>query len=457
MQTGGQQAANDVLGETAEGKRRRVTQACDNCSKRRARCDGAAVCGRCTEKGLVCIYSRQMKKRGPTRGAAVSVRERISRLEKLLDSSAAQNLDEATRNEVARSLRELGSNTGSHEDDEEEDYGGSTYSPDANQAMYAPRAEHGRRSGVGVAMSQQSSASAGNFAIPWLGSASPAAAAPSDESNTFVAPALSFHSSSLTPVNPGPSFLLGPVGNGLPVFMSPSLYQSLVRTFLSVMWPTLPILHPSSLLNNPSRYPSAIILIVLAAGIRFSKDPELTAFLGNQARNTLADQLYEKAWDTIKTLFMEYTKQPTMWDIILLIHLEVYLGVCSGQVGAALRWVEFMLIAIREIELDENEDLNTDAGIFAEESRRAFWSLFLIDRGMTFGSSIRTFAIPRERYMLVKFPISDDVFAGERPYNPAEHRSATLSLFSNDLSSYPLFVPTFGQFAKLIVVSFRWP
>ncbi|GAA5988586.1 hypothetical protein JCM10908_003629 [Rhodotorula pacifica] len=74
-------------------KKRRVTRACDNCRKRRIKCQSYpdatsldAPCVICTDAGApeLCTYSKPARKRGPQAGKARSLAEKCSTLERLL-------------------------------------------------------------------------------------------------------------------------------------------------------------------------------------------------------------------------------------------------------------------------------------------------------------------------------------------------------------------------------------
>jgi hypothetical protein len=448
-----------------------------------------------------------MRKRGPSKGSAVSVRERISRLEKLLEATDGKAIDEATRKEVAEKLRELGSGSGSGSpgvvhgmdfgDGEEDADARSTFSfEDGSNGVYSAPAHLSHMlnpapayGGVGLAASTLNPAPAyggtpstsGTFPAANLGvglaAASPGyfpflssvsnggVATPSNfpgfsasENGTVpkMASSGSFHSNAATPNSASSNTLYSSTNSGvLPMFMSLRVYRSLVGTFLSAVWPTLPILHPPTLLSNPGAYPAMLIHLVLAVGIRFSKDPEVIDNLAGtlwKSREVYADSLFEQAHKDATTAFMEIDRGITAWDVMTILHLELYAGAIGGRVGVALRWMELAILLSREIALDNNDDLSTDEGIRAEERRRMFWALFMMDRGMTFGSSIRPFSIPRERAMPVKLPFPDDVFTGDKPYLTGATQSASLSLFVNDLSPFPLFMTSLGQFAKLVLL-----
>lgn len=56
----------------AEAKRKYVSEACIECKKRHAKCDGKSPCGNCTMKELVCSFPEMTvkKKRGPAPGSS---------------------------------------------------------------------------------------------------------------------------------------------------------------------------------------------------------------------------------------------------------------------------------------------------------------------------------------------------------------------------------------------------
>ncbi|KAI9010740.1 hypothetical protein DFJ74DRAFT_610655, partial [Hyaloraphidium curvatum] len=66
---GGGGNPNVDLQYTKERKpRERITQACDHCVRRRRRCSGLQPCALCAAAGKDCVFSREVKKRGPPKG-----------------------------------------------------------------------------------------------------------------------------------------------------------------------------------------------------------------------------------------------------------------------------------------------------------------------------------------------------------------------------------------------------
>ncbi|TPX32845.1 hypothetical protein SmJEL517_g04121 [Synchytrium microbalum] len=69
---------------TANGrKRKHATQACDYCSRRKVRCDGAKpTCATCSERGVgdQCTYGRVQRRRGPKSSPAAALKLRVQEL-----------------------------------------------------------------------------------------------------------------------------------------------------------------------------------------------------------------------------------------------------------------------------------------------------------------------------------------------------------------------------------------
>ncbi|KAI8069027.1 fungal-specific transcription factor domain-containing protein [Gilbertella persicaria] len=71
----------------AEHKRQRVSKACEQCRRKKVKCDGASpFCNNCSTLGLTCHYKESTKKRGPPKGYIEAIEGRLHRLEALLGS-----------------------------------------------------------------------------------------------------------------------------------------------------------------------------------------------------------------------------------------------------------------------------------------------------------------------------------------------------------------------------------
>ncbi|KAF9968043.1 hypothetical protein BGZ70_007055 [Mortierella alpina] len=68
-----------------DGKRRRVSRACDTCRRKKVRCDGLQPsCTNCTTFGFQCTFNDSAKKRGPPKGYIEALENRLHRMENLL-------------------------------------------------------------------------------------------------------------------------------------------------------------------------------------------------------------------------------------------------------------------------------------------------------------------------------------------------------------------------------------
>ncbi|KAG1451614.1 hypothetical protein G6F56_008042 [Rhizopus delemar] len=75
------------MSEHVEQKRQRVSKACEQCRKKKVKCDGASpLCTNCISLGIQCSYKETTKKRGPPKGYIEAIEGRLHRLEALLGS-----------------------------------------------------------------------------------------------------------------------------------------------------------------------------------------------------------------------------------------------------------------------------------------------------------------------------------------------------------------------------------
>ncbi|KAJ1907740.1 hypothetical protein LPJ81_000562 [Coemansia sp. IMI 209127] len=79
-----------------DGKRQRVSRACDKCRRKKVKCDGKhPVCTHCEELGHQCTYLDATKKRGPPKGYIEVIETRLHKVEELLRGLVAANPDAA--------------------------------------------------------------------------------------------------------------------------------------------------------------------------------------------------------------------------------------------------------------------------------------------------------------------------------------------------------------------------
>ncbi|RUP49124.1 hypothetical protein BC936DRAFT_143243 [Jimgerdemannia flammicorona] len=81
--------------DPANPKRKRLTQACDICRKKKIKCDGGKPsCANCVRHHLVCTYLPSNKKRGPRQGYIEMLEKRLDKMERMLQRSQGLSLDD---------------------------------------------------------------------------------------------------------------------------------------------------------------------------------------------------------------------------------------------------------------------------------------------------------------------------------------------------------------------------
>ncbi|CAG8582267.1 13409_t:CDS:2 [Acaulospora morrowiae] len=78
--------------QQSPAKRKRLTQACDACRKKKVKCSGKKPCDNCTRLGTVCTYLPSTRKRGPRVGLVESLEKRLQQMERLLQPLKEQGL-----------------------------------------------------------------------------------------------------------------------------------------------------------------------------------------------------------------------------------------------------------------------------------------------------------------------------------------------------------------------------
>ncbi|KAI8875547.1 hypothetical protein K501DRAFT_233519 [Backusella circina FSU 941] len=66
------------------GKRNKISRACDECRKRKVKCDGVQPCSRCRKSNAECVFAKLPPKRGPPKQYMENLENRLQRVEKAL-------------------------------------------------------------------------------------------------------------------------------------------------------------------------------------------------------------------------------------------------------------------------------------------------------------------------------------------------------------------------------------
>lgn len=107
------QVASYALGDmTPARKRSKVSRACDECRRKKVKCDAASEnggedCSNCRRSNVRCMFSRVPQKRGPSKGYIKELADRINSIEGKLGTAAVDKLADvlasATRRESSES------------------------------------------------------------------------------------------------------------------------------------------------------------------------------------------------------------------------------------------------------------------------------------------------------------------------------------------------------------------
>ncbi|KAL1918549.1 uncharacterized protein VTP21DRAFT_3209 [Calcarisporiella thermophila] len=157
------------------------------------------------------------------------------------------------------------------------------------------------------------------------------------------------------------------------------LVEELVTHFFKYMWPTLPILHRPTFMEElrTNRIPPMLLFSVLAISARFSKRPELQShsqYLAGELFALRARDLISRAWD-----------RPTLSAVqAMLIIVVDDLGCAKGfrswlWLGMAIRMVQELGMNREQWHVDEPISYKSN-WIEKETRRRCFWACFLMDR-----------------------------------------------------------------------------
>ncbi|KAF9400906.1 hypothetical protein BGZ94_005358, partial [Podila epigama] len=129
-----------LLDFNANSKRSKITKACDNCRRRRVKCDGVPDgCGGCKAAKTQCVYTTSNTKRGPPKGYVEVIEDRLGKIENMLagivkkkKSSNISHNDDYNK-ATATSQHE-------HDNDNEDDDQTSIYSNDLVEVKTQPPA-----------------------------------------------------------------------------------------------------------------------------------------------------------------------------------------------------------------------------------------------------------------------------------------------------------------------------
>ena len=111
------QPAEPEEASSTKQARTKVSRACDECRRKKIRCDaldetGGAKCGPCVRTGSKCAFSRQPLKRGPSKGYIKELAERLNTLERQVHPPG--HMQQQHQNEIQRVQREMAEGLRAH-------------------------------------------------------------------------------------------------------------------------------------------------------------------------------------------------------------------------------------------------------------------------------------------------------------------------------------------------------
>ncbi|KAF9113420.1 hypothetical protein BGX27_001595 [Mortierella sp. AM989] len=125
-----------LLDFNSSSKRSKITKACDNCRRRRVKCDGVSDgCGGCKAAKTQCVYTTSNTKRGPPKGYVEVIEDRLGKIENMLTNIVKKKVLEpqGSSDKAMASFSE-------NEDNNDDDDRASVYSSDLVQVKKQPPA-----------------------------------------------------------------------------------------------------------------------------------------------------------------------------------------------------------------------------------------------------------------------------------------------------------------------------
>ncbi|RKP08304.1 fungal-specific transcription factor domain-containing protein, partial [Thamnocephalis sphaerospora] len=312
-------------------KRSRRTQACDDCRRRKVRCDGnRPSCTSCLRHGVACHYQETVKKRGPKPGYIEKLERRLNMMEKMLMPLSSSSDDRSP--------------------------------PPINQNP--PSRQRSRSS----TMDNVNSPTISNN-LDWL-----------LQMGNWVG---------TTPIIGAPTNMplgqltdMTPTTEPLPMAENPELRDHLVDNFFTYTQSFGGIVHRNTFLRQirDGTAPPPLLYSIMALGVRFSPLPEVR---NDPTLRGGMVYIYRA-----KTMLKNMVTIPDVNSVITLHLVGMYLQACGDLAkswiasGASLRMAQAINLHVLD---DESYSAprgmsKHDSWVDKETKRRIWWSLFCVDR-----------------------------------------------------------------------------
>ncbi|KAI9284826.1 fungal-specific transcription factor domain-containing protein [Umbelopsis sp. AD052] len=324
---------------SAGAKRKRLTQACDVCRRKKIKCDGAKpACANCVRMKQECSYLPSNKKRGPRQGYIELLEKRLDKMEKMLQNNPGDT---------------------SPEDISPTDFDAPLFQPTKSHRQFSTDSEDQAKPLV----NGRTHGSLDQSPVP-----SPTS--PSSRLSQF-SPIMSHSSNSLT------SRSNNAEDGGLP---SSDVIEHLVAVYFEHLYPMMPILHPKFFMERirNKKCPEVLLLSVMALSARFSTRSDI---LENPP--WLSGEKYASRARKIINNIFDY---PSLSSAQALLLLGIYEYGCSRGprswmlLGMALRMCTELGMHKESLhESDFSAPLTEDEWVDKESRRRLFWQIYIID------------------------------------------------------------------------------
>ncbi|CAG8452564.1 14471_t:CDS:2 [Cetraspora pellucida] len=448
-------------------KRKRLTQACDACRKKKVKCSGEKPsCNNCTRLNVPCTYLPSTRKRGPRVGLVESLEKRLQQMEKLLQPLKEQGLvddsdDQSLSPTKKTRLNSIDSNTSNDPDDQ-------LYSdPNSSATSTMPRLHQQSQEFTTSTIKTHASTPPSQFNNQTLAGhneqtefidsfSQPLRSQQSQFRNKNVSPMIEsirgdrnlsdsqpikieedndFMFFGNTAVNPGykkkgpcsapinsvisfqshiPSSVLF-VSNGLP---TEDIVEHLALCFFRHVGGNMAMFHQHTFMRRlrQNKVSPFLILAMCSVSARFSDHPNIRrdpAYLAGEPYSTQANKYLLEALDTACLENIQ---------AFLLLALYGYGSALGSKtytyIGIAIRMAHSLgLHKIDDITSNSSSDCKGSEDVFIakETKRRTFWSCFVLDR---FSScALGRPSIIQEEDCDVRFPCIESIWDLENPYN----------------------------------------
>ncbi|KAJ3039627.1 hypothetical protein HDV00_012085, partial [Rhizophlyctis rosea] len=325
---------DDDDNEQVGSKRKRITQACDACNKKKVKCDGTKpTCANCQRSNQPCSYSRGAKKRGPRAGYIESLENRLKEMEALLKPLQSDGkVIEGSMGGFDGHFPKMGGPSA-----------GSSNSSDGGDN------DDGRGDDFGGSGSGNSGGGGGNppfFNSPAMGYTSP------------------------IPASSQPT----------PIAIPPEATAELIELYFHYVYPIMPLIHKPTFMRNLPNESPLMLNAMYAVAARYSTHPSIRT--NPNALYNSGDVFYIKA----RELVDHYMDVPNVSTVNALLVLATY-AAGSGRGSAAWMYSGMAIRMAQELKLNVEPEFeeayattNRLSWLEREMRRRLWWCCFVLDR-----------------------------------------------------------------------------